>query len=162
MGGELLASGEVVGVCPTVVNHLIDGSPVGQSAYVAVVDIDFGIEFPGTMRACCQRVVGVDGVEFEPLVATPLYGFVEQLAFTVGPEYEYVAFGFETFQCGYGEWAFASYARVVVLYDGSVEIYSYNHIGGSLCLCKDTKKWAFNECAPPGNGGVAEGLENRL
>lgn len=130
MTGDLLASGEVVGVCPPVVNHQVDGSPVGQAAYVAVVDVDFGIEFPGTMRGCGQRVVGVDGVEFESLVAAPLYGFVEKFAFTVGPEYEDVAFGLETFQCGDGEWTFAPYARVVVLYDGSVEVYSYNHIGG--------------------------------
>lgn len=81
---------------PAVVDDFVDGAPVGEAAYGAVVDEEVGVELAGMDGRCIDffaGVVGVDGEEFEASLGTEIYGFLQEFAFTGGPEDETVAFG---------------------------------------------------------------------
>ena len=81
---------------PAVADHFVDGAPVGEAADGAVVDEEVGVELAGVDGRCVDffaGVVGVDGKEFEATLGTEIYGFLQEFAFTGGPEDEAVAFG---------------------------------------------------------------------
>lgn len=80
---------------PAVVDHLVDGAPFGETADVAVVDEEVGVELACT--DCCiihlfAGIVAVDGKEFESPPGAKVNGFLQKLAFAGGPEDEAVAF----------------------------------------------------------------------
>lgn len=84
---------------PAVVDDFIDGTPFGEAAYGAVVDEEVGVELAGMDGRCVDffaGVVGVDGEEFEASLGAEVYGFLQELAFTGGPEDETVAFGLDS------------------------------------------------------------------
>ena len=77
-------------------DNLIDGAPVGEAAYGAVVDEEVGVELAGVDGRCVDflaGVVGVDGEEFEAAFCAEVNGFLQEFAFTGGPKDEPVAFG---------------------------------------------------------------------
>lgn len=82
-------------------DNLVDGSPVGKAADSAVIDEEVGVELTG-MNGCridfFTRVVGVDGEEFEAAFCAEVNGFLQEVAFTGGPEDEAVAFGLNAFE----------------------------------------------------------------
>ena len=83
------------------VDDFVDGAPVGEAAYGAVVDEEFGVELAGTDAGCINflaGVVGVDGKEFEPTLGAEVDRFLQEVAFTGGPEDEAVAFGLDAFE----------------------------------------------------------------
>ena len=83
------------------VDNLVDGAPVGEAADGAVVDEEVGVDLAGVDGGCIDflaGVVGVDGEEFEAAFCAEVDGFLQELAFTGGPEDEPVAFGLDAFE----------------------------------------------------------------
>ena len=73
---------------PAVVDYLVDGAPVGEAAYGAVVDEEVGVELAGTDAGFVDffsRVVAVDGEEFKAAFFAEVNGFLQKLAFARGP-----------------------------------------------------------------------------
>lgn len=86
---------------PAVVDDFVDGAPVGEAAYGSVVDEEVGVELAGVDGRCVDfftGVVGVDGEEFEPTLGAEVDRFLQEVAFTGGPEDEAVAFGLDAFE----------------------------------------------------------------
>lgn len=84
---------------PAVADHFVDGTPVGEAADGAVVDEEVGVELAGVDGRCIDffaGVVGVDGEEFEASLGAEVYGFLQEVAFTGGPEDETMAFGLDS------------------------------------------------------------------
>lgn len=82
-------------------NNLVDGAPVGKAAYGAVVDEEVGVELAGVDGRWVDffaGIVGVDGEEFEPTLGAEVDRFLQEVAFTGGPEDEAVAFGLDAFE----------------------------------------------------------------
>ena len=80
---------------PAVMNHLVDGAPVREAADGAVIDEEVGVELPGAdvvLVDFLAGVVAVDGEEFQAAFFTEVYGFLQEPAFTGGPEDERVSF----------------------------------------------------------------------
>ena len=83
------------------VDNLVDGAPVGEAADGAVVDEEVGVELAGVDGRCVDffaGIVGVDGEEFEPTLGAEVDRFLQEIAFTGGPEDEPVAFGLYAFE----------------------------------------------------------------
>ena len=115
---------------PAVMNHLVDGTPVGEAADGAVVDEEVGVELAGADAGFVHflaGVVAVDCEEFESTGFAEVDGFLKELAFTCGPEDEPVAFFLEFSECGCGEGEFLADVGITVFYDGSVKIYCDEH-----------------------------------
>lgn len=76
-------------------DNFVDGAPVGEAAYGAVVDEEVGVELAGTDAVLVDflaGVVAVDGEEFEAALFAEVYGFLEESAFTGSPQDERVSF----------------------------------------------------------------------
>lgn len=72
-------------------DHDIDGAPIGESAEVAVVDVDVGGDLAAGGYASeggFVGVVGVDGIELKAAFATPIHGLIEEVTFAHGPKDE--------------------------------------------------------------------------
>ena len=83
------------------VDDFVDGTPVGKAADGAVVDEEVGVELAGADGGCIDLfagIVGVDGEEFEASFLAEIDGFLQEIAFTGGPEDEAVAFGLDAFE----------------------------------------------------------------
>ena len=86
---------------PAVVDDFVDGAPVGEAAYGAVVDEEVGVELAGVDCRCVDffaGIVGVDGEELEPPLGAEVDRFLQEIAVTGGPEDEAVAFGLDAFE----------------------------------------------------------------
>ncbi len=101
--------------------------PAGQTADIAVVDIDVGMDFARPRGGIVKRIVAVDAMKLQPAPAAPFHCFFQWSAFAVSPENQYVAVGLELLECGHGKRTFASDAGVFVLDDRAVEVYCYYH-----------------------------------
>lgn len=91
---------------PAVVDDFVDGSPVREASDGAVVDEEVGVELAGVDGRCIDffaGVVGVDGKEFEASLGAEVYCFLQEVAFTGGPEDETVAFGLDSLEGFDGE-----------------------------------------------------------
>ena len=80
---------------PAVVRNLIDGAPIRKAAKGAVIDEEIGVELAGADAVLVYffaRVVAVDGEEFQAAFLAEVNGFLQEPAFTGGPEDEGVAF----------------------------------------------------------------------
>ena len=111
-------------------DYLVDGTPVWEAAYGAVVDEEVGVELAGTDAGFIDffaGVVAVDGEEFESTFFAEVDGFLQELAFAGGPEDEPVSFFLKSFEGCYGEGEFLADVGITVLYDGTVKIYCYEH-----------------------------------
>ena len=111
-------------------DDLVDGAPVGEAAEGAVVDEEVSVEFAGTDAGLVHffaGVVAVDGEEFESAFFAEVDGFLQERAFTGGPEDESVTFFLNFLERCYGEGDFLADVGITVLYDCTVEIYCYEH-----------------------------------
>ena len=76
-------------------DHVVDASPVGESAEVAVVDEEVGLDFAGVVSVSLLRVgdgfVHVGGIEIHAPLMTPVEGLLEQRALADAPQDELVA-----------------------------------------------------------------------
>ena len=116
---------------PAVMNHLVDGTPVGEAADGAVVDEEIGVELAGADAVLVDflaGVVAVDGEEFEAAFFTEVYGFLQEPAFTGGPEDERVSFRLYLLEGCYGEGEFLADVRIAMFDDGAVEVYCDDHL----------------------------------
>ena len=69
-------------------NHTIDGAPVGEATQVTIVDKHVGFEFArkvGIIIGSFFGIVAIHGIELEATLATPLYGIVEKLTLANRP-----------------------------------------------------------------------------
>lgn len=130
-GFHSLHFAQVLLVTPTVVNHFVDDAPVVQAAYVAVVDVEVGVQFAAVAVGRVLLALGkvaVHCIELESASAAKVYSLLQQVAFANAPQYESVALGLQFFQCGYGKWSLFSYLWVLVFHDSSVKVYCYYHV----------------------------------
>ena len=64
-------------------NHAIDGTPVGQSTHIAVIDEKVGLQLTGEVRIVLGRlfwIVAIGGIELHATFPTPIDGIVQQLS----------------------------------------------------------------------------------
>jgi len=111
-------------------DHAIDGAPVGETTYVAVVDKEVGLQLArevGIVVGGFLGIVAIGGVELDTTLTTPLEGLVEELALATGPEDNTMAIGDEHLQRVDGEGELSTNLRVFVLDDGTVEVYGDDH-----------------------------------
>ena len=116
---------------PTVMNHLVDGTPVREAADGAVVDEEVGVELAGADAVLVDflaGVVAVDGEEFQAAFFTEVYGFLQEPAFTGGPEDERVSFRLYLLEGCYGEGELLADVRIAMFDDGAVEVYCDDHL----------------------------------
>ena len=70
-------------------DHLIDLSPVGNAADVAVVNPDIGLDLTREVIVpfyFLLRIVLVDCIELHTALTTPVDGIIEKLSFAYAPE----------------------------------------------------------------------------
>ena len=111
-------------------DHAVDGAPVGESAYIAVVDEDIGLELAGEVGIVIGGLLGVVTVgciELHTALTTPVDGVVEELTFPTGPEDEPVMVVDEHLERVDGEGALLANLGIAVLDDCSVKIDCDNH-----------------------------------
>ena len=121
--GEEVVNDIVPGVA--LLDHPIDGAPVGKASEVAVVDEHIGLELAGEMGVVIGGLLGVvavDGIELQATLAAPLDGFVQELALTDGPQDQEVAVLAEHLQGVDGEGDLLADGGVVMGDDGAVEV----------------------------------------
>lgn len=95
-GFHSLHFAQVLLVAPAVVNHFVDDAPVVQAAYVAVVDVEVGVELAAVAVGWGLLALGkvtVHCVELEAALAAKVYGLLQQVAFANAPQDESVALG---------------------------------------------------------------------
>ena len=111
-------------------DHAVDGAPVGQSAHIAIVNEEVGLQLAGEVGIIISgllRIVAIGGIELNTTLATPLKGLVQELALTAGPEDEAMAILDEHLEGLGGEGALLTDLRVAVLDDRTVKIYCNDH-----------------------------------
>ena len=126
--GEEVVDDIVPGVA--LLDHPIDGAPVGQASEVAVVDEQIGLGFAGEMGVVIGGLLGVvavDGVELQAALAAPLDGVVQELALPDGPQDEEVAVLAQHLQGVDGEGELLADGGVLMGDDGAVEVDCDNH-----------------------------------
>lgn len=79
-------------------NHLVDDTPVGKAAEIAVINENIGSELSRLLyNFICVvtdlRMIRIDGVKLDPARGTPFDCLFEKIAFTNRPEDEPMAFG---------------------------------------------------------------------
>ena len=113
-------------------NHLVDDTPVGKTAEVAVINENIGSELSRLLYNFIRvvtdlRMIRIDGVKLDPAGGTPFDSLFEQIAFANRPEDEFMAFGDQQFQCCCGKWNFFSDFGIPVFYDSSVKVKCDGH-----------------------------------
>lgn len=110
--------------------HLVNLTPIGQSANVAVVNEKICLYLAGEMVVIFDllfRIIFVNGVKLDTALTTPVDGVLEELTLSYAPKNELVVFFNEHLQCFGCKWNFVSYVWVSVRYNCSVKVYCYNH-----------------------------------
>lgn len=116
---------------PAIMNHLVDGTPVREATEGAVVDEEIGVELAGADAVLVDflaGIVAVDGEEFQATFLAEVNGFLQEPAFTGGPEDEGVAFHLQLFKGWDGEGEFLADVRIAMFDDGAVEVYCDDHL----------------------------------
>ena len=113
-------------------NHLVDDTPVGKTAEVAVINENIGSELSRLLYNFIRvvtdlRMIRIDGVKLDPAGGTPFDSLFEKIAFTNRPEDEPMAFGDQQFQCCCGKWNFFSDFGIPVFYNSSVKVNCDGH-----------------------------------
>lgn len=113
-------------------NHLVDDTPVGKAAEVAVINENIGSEFSRLLYNFIRvvanlRMIRIDGVKLDPAGGTPFDSLFEEIAFANRPEDEPMAFGDQQFQCCCGKWNFFSDFGIPVFYNSSVKVNCDGH-----------------------------------
>lgn len=113
-------------------DHLVDDTPVGKAAEVAIINEKVGSELSRLLNNFIRvvtdlRMIRVDGVKLNSAGGTPFDSLFEKIAFTNRPEDEPMAFGDQQFQCCCGKGYFFPYFRISVLYDSSVKVNCDGH-----------------------------------
>ena len=110
-------------------DHLIDYSPVGQTAEVMVVDEDVRVEFAGDTHIGCFLGEGsIDGIELQSAFAAIVHGILEQLSLAACIEDDLAhVFALEFLERLDGKRNRFAYLRVCVGNDCSVKIYGDSH-----------------------------------
>ena len=67
-----------------IMDHAVDGAPVGEASEVAVVDEEVDLELATEVVVVGEGLLGIvaiDGIELNASLPTPIDGLVEELAF---------------------------------------------------------------------------------
>ena len=75
--------------------HLVNLTPIGQSANVAVVNEKICLYLAGEMVVIFDllfRIIFVNGVKLDTALTTPVYGVLKELSFSYAPKNELVVF----------------------------------------------------------------------
>ena len=111
-------------------DHAIDGAPVGQATQVAIVDKDIHLELAREMRIVIGRLLGVIAIhriELQAASATPFYGLLEKLPFANRPQNQLVAILAQHLQGIDGKGYLLAYLRIFMGDDGAIEIDCDSH-----------------------------------
>ena len=112
-------------------HHTVDGTPVGQAAYIAIVDKEVGLELTGEMGIVVGGLLGIvaiGSIELHTTLTTPLDGVIKQLSLTTGPENDTMTVGNDHLQRVDGKGALLPYLGITILNNRPIKIYCYNHI----------------------------------
>ena len=112
-------------------NHAIDGTPVGKSAEVAVVDEHIDLDLAAEVLVGLGRflgIVAVNGIKLHSPFTAPVDSLVQQFTFTHRPQDETMMVGYKHLQRLSGEGYFLAYLRILMCDDGAVEIYCNSHV----------------------------------
>jgi len=121
--GEEVVNDIVPGVA--LLDHPIDGAPVGQATEVAVVDEHIDLELAGELGVVIGGLLGIiaiDGIELQATLAAPLDGFVQERPLTDGPQDQEVAVLAEQLQGVDGEGDLLADSGILMGDDGAVEV----------------------------------------
>lgn len=80
--------------------HLVNLTPIGQSANVAVINEKICLYLAGEMVVIFDllfRIIFVNGVKLDTALTTPVYGVLKELSFSYAPKNELVVFFNEQF-----------------------------------------------------------------
>ena len=107
---------------------MVDGSPVGQSADVPVIDEDIRFEFAAPVFRSLMITgilvnVSIDGVEAYASFFAPFHSLFQQFSLSDGEEDEFVTFFHEAAQGGSGKGKFFPDGGIAMLDNGAVKIY---------------------------------------
>ena len=109
-----------------VLDHPVDGAPVGEASQVAVVDEEIDLQLAGEMGVVVGGLLGVvtvDGIELEAAFTAPVDGLIQQWSFSYGPEDQAMAILSEHLQGVDGEGDLLANGGVFMGKDCTVEIY---------------------------------------
>ena len=112
----------------TIMDHAVDGAPIGETTEVAVIDEDIDLQLATEVVVVGEgllRIVTIDGIELDAAFTTPVDGLIEELAFADRPQDEFVTLGNEHAEGLDGEGDLGADLGVTVFDDRSVEINSY-------------------------------------
>ena len=113
-----------------IMDHAVDGAPVGEASEVAVVDEEVDLELATEVVVVSKGLLGIvaiDGIELNAALTTPIDGLVEELAFADRPQDELVTLGNEHAEGLNGEGDLGADLGVMVFDDCSVEINCNEH-----------------------------------
>ena len=106
-------------------NHLIDGAPVGEATQITIVDEYLDLELAREMGIVIGGLLGIvtiDGIELEAALATPLDSLVEKLALANRPQNEPVTILTEHLQGIDGKGDLLANSRILMGNDSTVKI----------------------------------------
>ena len=86
-------------------DDFVDGTPVREASDGTIINEKVGVKLAGADAGFVDffaRVVAVDGKEFEATLFTKIYGILQKLAFSGGPEDEPMTFFLNSFKGCYG------------------------------------------------------------
>lgn len=102
-----------------VLDHMVDGTPVGQSAQIAVVDEDIHLQFAREVRIvvpCLFGIVAIDSIELQSALPTPFDSLFQQFTLAHRPEDEPVSVLPKHLQRVYGKGYLLAYLWILMLY----------------------------------------------
>ena len=109
----------------TIMDHAVDGTPVGKTTEVAIVDKYIDLQLATEVVVVGEGflgIVAIDGIELDASLPTPVDRLIEQLAFADTPEDQLVMLGDEHAEGLDGERNLGANLGVTVLDDRSVKI----------------------------------------
>ena len=111
-------------------DEVVDDAPVGQAAYVAVVNKQVGLYLVRMVvaRQFVVLVVAVNGKEAHTALLTPFHGLVQSRTFSHGPEDEVVSIFNELLECGSGKGTLFPNLGIAVFHNRSIKIYGDIHL----------------------------------
>lgn len=116
--------------CLVVVYHLVNLSPIGQTADVTVINPHVYFQLAGEVIVPFLSFFGivfVDGVKLNATLAAPVDGFVEKRTFADSPQYQFVMLFDKHLQRLCGKRKFFANLRILVGDYRSIKIYGYCH-----------------------------------
>ena len=121
-------------------DNLIDCWPIGESTNITVIDKDVGVEFARvSWYPLLVEEVGVlvvDRIEIDTSFLAPFDCILQKVTCPHGPQHHLITLRYQPAEYFGSVWPFLPYFGVLMLTNGTVEIYCDNH---SVCMLRDER-----------------------